>query len=110
MTKVRTSLARAATGVPVTFVRIDGVTGFALLVVIVDAIEDKKLCFRTEVRHVRDARALQITFRPNCCGSRIESITLAGNWIDGVGDDAKSRIGRKRIHPVAISVGHQQHV
>src|SRR2546429_8603416 len=110
MPEVWPGLGCPASTVPMTFVRVDRVTGFALFVVVTHAVEDEKLSFRTKVRDVRDARALKITLRPHSRGPRIERITLSRNGIDRVRHNAERGLGRKWVHPEARGVGNQQHV
>src|ERR1051326_5659308 len=74
MAKIRASFCRAAASVPMTFVRIDRITRFALFVVVADVVENKKLSFGSKVSNVGDARALQITLGAN----------RGGTWIEGV--------------------------
>src|SRR5262245_39312848 len=73
-------------------------------------IEDKKLSLRTEIDSISNTGKFKIAFCSTAYTAWIKPVSFFGNGINYVGDQTQSLFGHKRIDPVTIGIGNEEHV
>jgi hypothetical protein len=73
-------------------------------------VEDEELGLGAEVGNVGDAREAKVALGTTRHAARVEPVALLRDGVNHVGDETQGLVRHERVYPVAVRVGHEEHV